>query len=107
MVRLLNKLNDGSKTRNKVMAQQHQCNLAGDFDEYIGDFLQKLAISCVQDRQLGFELNIEGIVEERIKEFGYIPNLPKFYQPQLQKYIKFVTDQMQFLLTAQKYGIAV
>lgn len=98
---------NGSKTRNKAMNLQHQCNLAGDFDEYIEDFLQKLAISCVQDKQLGFDPNISVIVEERIKEFGYIPNLPKFYQPQLQKYVKMVTDQMNFLLKAQKYGIAV
>lgn len=97
----------GSKARTKHDNQQHQSNLAGDFDEYIEDFLDKLAISCVQDKYLGIDTNISAVVEERIKEFGYIPNLPKFYQPQLQKYIKTVTNQMNFLLKAKNYGITV
>ena len=77
-----------------VLVLHFQNVFVSDFDEWIEKFLTKLAISCFQDKDLGIESNIKGIVADKIIEFGYIPNLPKFYQPELDKYVNFVLDRM-------------
>lgn len=85
---------NGSDIRTKTQRTQFDSEIVSNFDEWIEKFLTKLAISCFQDKDLGIESNIKGIVADKIIEFGYIPNLPKFYQPELDKYVNFVLDRM-------------